>query len=150
MRALRAGEGPLCEAVLRDVPDWFGIEESLLNYVREAGELPTWVAEADGETAGFITVRRHWARSAEIHCMAVKRRFHRRGVGRAMVGFVERWCAGEGVEFLQVKTMGPSRPCGFYAQTTAFYEAVGFVRLEEFKGLWGKLPALQLVKRVEG
>jgi hypothetical protein len=50
------------------------------------------------------------------------------------------------VKYLQVKTMGPSRPNREYAETLKFYEAVGFTKLEELHGLWPGLPCLVLVK----
>ena len=59
--------------------------------------------EPRSETCGFITVRQHFDRSAEIHCIAVLPTWHRRGVGRAMIEFTENHLRGRGVEFLQVK-----------------------------------------------
>ena len=54
-----------------------------------------------------------------------------------------------GIRYLQVKTLGPSRPDSGYDATRAFYEAVGFVALEELHGLWSHdNPALILVKDV--
>jgi coenzyme F420-0:L-glutamate ligase/coenzyme F420-1:gamma-L-glutamate ligase len=48
-----------------------------------------------------------------------------------------------------VKTLGPSRESRGFGATRAFYEAVGFVALEELHGLWGEdNPALILVKDV--
>jgi coenzyme F420-0:L-glutamate ligase/coenzyme F420-1:gamma-L-glutamate ligase len=48
-----------------------------------------------------------------------------------------------------VKTLGPSRPDPGYDATRTFYEAVGFVALEELHGLWDEgNPTLILVKDV--
>jgi len=53
-----------------------------------------------------------------------------------------------GVEYLQVKTLGPSRPDDNYAATRAFYESVGFRPLEE-TSLWGDVnPCLFMVKKL--
>lgn len=53
-----------------------------------------------------------------------------------------------GVEYLQVKTQGPSKPNAQYARTTQFYESRGFVPMEELHGIWPGLPCLLLVKRL--
>jgi len=60
----------------------------------------------------------------------------------------EAYLRDRGVEYLQVKTLGPSDPDPGYARTRAFYEARGFVPLEELHGLWEDNPCLLLVKRL--
>jgi hypothetical protein len=52
------------------------------------------------------------------------------------------------VEYLQVKTLGPSRENASYAETRSFYKAMGFCPLEE-TNLWGDAnPCLFLVKHL--
>jgi coenzyme F420-0:L-glutamate ligase / coenzyme F420-1:gamma-L-glutamate ligase len=136
----------IAEAVLRDLPEWFGIEESTAAYIAEAATLPTLAVEPD---AGFLCLKQHTARAAELYVMGVRRQQHRRGIGRALVAEAERWCRSQGIRYLHVKTLGPSRPSGEYAETRAFYETLGFVALEELHGLWSHdNPALVLVKDV--
>jgi ribosomal protein S18 acetylase RimI-like enzyme len=136
------------ERVLRSVPEWFGVESSTVHYIEQAAALPTWVASVDGASAGFVSIKRHFPEAADIYCMAVHRDFHGRGIGTALVRAVEAELARDGVEYLQVKTQGPSRPCEYYSRTLRFYLSVGFTPLEELHGLWGELPALILVKRL--
>jgi GNAT superfamily N-acetyltransferase len=150
-------EGPLLnqagvsEPILRALPDWFGIEESLVEYVGATDVMPTFVASDEDGAAGFASVNRHNEHSAEIHVIAVRPDRHRRGVGKALMERIESWLSAEGVEYLQVKTLGPSRSDGPYALTREFYQAVGFRPLEEFKTLWGpNLPCLVMVKRLAG
>jgi ribosomal protein S18 acetylase RimI-like enzyme len=147
-REWKSGDEAVCEVILRSVPDWFGIEEALVKYVEETAKYPTSLAMVDGVEVGFISLHLHFPRAAEVHCMAIRPEFHRRGIGRAMIQFAERELAAKRVEYLQVKTLGPSRPSEFYEQTRRFYEAVGFVPVEEFPTLWGRNPCLQLVKRI--
>ena len=37
-----------CENILRSLPDWFGIEDSLVQYVKDANTMPTMFAKDDG------------------------------------------------------------------------------------------------------
>jgi GNAT superfamily N-acetyltransferase len=97
---------------------------------------------------GFLTLTKHFPRSAEIHCMAVRLDRHGRGIGTALVRAAEQLLATEGVTMLQVKTQGPSLPCEEYARTTQFYLAMGFIELEEVHGLWHGIPTLILVKAI--
>jgi len=133
---------------MRSLPDWFGIEESIRQYRRDLETMETIVADAEGQVIGFLTLRRHNPHSAEIQVLAVRRGHHRRGVGRALVERGEEIAAGSGSEFLQVKTLGPSRPDAAYERTREFYVAVGFRPLEE-NHLWGeRIPCLILVKHL--
>jgi GNAT superfamily N-acetyltransferase len=140
----------MCESILRALPGWFGIEHAIVEYVRDVAELPTIGAWLGGdEPIGFLALKLHTRWAAEIHVMGVREEVHRRGVGRALVEFAEEQLAGHGVEYLQVKTLGPSRPSEHYARTRAFYEALGFRPLEELHGLWDEgNPALIMIKAV--
>src|SRR5262249_55577384 len=134
----------IAEVVLRDLPEWFGIEESTRRYIAEAATLPTLAVEPD---LGFLCLKQHTPRAAELYVRGVRREHQRHGIGRALVAEAERWCRGQGVRYLQVKTLGPSRPDTGYDATRAFYEAAGFVALEELHGLWSHdNPALILIK----
>jgi coenzyme F420-0:L-glutamate ligase/coenzyme F420-1:gamma-L-glutamate ligase len=136
----------LAEAVLRDLPEWFGIEEATRRYVEAAATLPTFAVEPD---IGFLCLKQHTPRAAELCVMGVRRKHHRRGIGRALVAEAESWCRAHGIRYLHVKTLGPSRSSRGYDATRAFYEAQGFVALEEIHGFWDEEnPALILVKDV--
>jgi coenzyme F420-0:L-glutamate ligase/coenzyme F420-1:gamma-L-glutamate ligase len=136
----------IAEAVLRDLPEWFGIEEATTAYIEAAAALPTFAVEPD---VGFFCLKQHTPRAVELYVMGVRREHHRRGIGRALVDAAESWCRARGIRYLHVKTLGPSRPSRGYGATRAFYEALGFVALEELHGLWDdENPALILVKDV--
>jgi GNAT superfamily N-acetyltransferase len=142
--ALDAGEA---EALLRTLPEWFGIEEALLHYARDCTTLPTFAARDHTGLSGFLTLKRHFAESAEIRCIAVRRDRHGSGTGCALVAAAEHWWRAQGGRLLQVKTIGSSHPDPSYARTRRFYVRCGFIPLEEFPALWSpRHPCLQLVK----
>jgi GNAT superfamily N-acetyltransferase len=134
----------LCEDVLRDLPEWFGIEDATASYVRDVADLPTF---AIGEDA-FLSLKLHTPRAAAVHVMGVRRDRHAQGLGTALLHAAEEYLRARGVEYLQVKTLGPSDPDAGYEGTRRFYEARGFVPLEEIHGLWEHNPCLILVKRL--
>jgi hypothetical protein len=59
---------------------------------------------------------------------------------------VSRSGARDRVEFLQVKTLGPTRPDEGYDRTRRFYAQLGFRPLEEIRDLWPENPCLIMVK----
>jgi ribosomal protein S18 acetylase RimI-like enzyme len=141
------GQGSVCEPILRALPQWFGIEASLVQYVRDIDAWPTFLAERDGSTAGFLALKRHNAYAAEIAVMGVYPQARRQGLGRALFVQAEAYLRREQVEYLQVKTLGASHPDPDYAQTRAFYAALGFRPLEEFTQIWNEEnPCLVMVK----
>jgi ribosomal protein S18 acetylase RimI-like enzyme len=143
------GKGKACEPLLRSLPEWFGIEEDIVQYALDIERLPTFMAVSAGEMVGFLTLKQHYPGSAEILVMGIRREVQRQGVGRALVRQAQDWLKNQGVEYLQVKTLGASHPDENYARTRAFYLAVGFQPLEEFSQIWDENnPCLILVKKL--
>jgi GNAT superfamily N-acetyltransferase len=143
------GQSSICVPIIRALPEWFGLEDAILNYEREIEILPTFLARDGEAVTGFLTVKRHFPKAAEILVMGVLPAAHRRGIGRALVAAAEGYARGLGIEYLQVKTLGPYSPDESYAGTRAFYEALGFRPLEELRQIWDENnPCLILVKRL--
>jgi GNAT superfamily N-acetyltransferase len=138
-----------CERILRTLPRWFGIESALLDYARDSGRFPTFLACAEDRSVGFLTVREHFPESWEVHCIAIEASARGAGIGRKLHDHVEAWLRSQGVRWLQVKTLSAAHPSPEYAQTRAFYARIGYTPLESFPTLWGPgLPVLQLVKEL--
>ena len=135
------------DRLLRSLPDWFGIEESIVEYVRDAESKPAYVAvEESGVVVGVMLVTRHFPECAEIHLMAIDPTRHRTGIGRRLVAELEGDLRADGVQLLEVKTLGPSEPYEYYGRTRDFYRSVGFIPVEEIIGLWPGNPCLIMVK----
>ena len=143
------------DRLLRSLPDWFGMESSNAHYVAKARDLPTYLAwptpgspvpDAAPHPVGVLLVARHFPGSAEIYLMAVEPALHRQGVGRALVEALEADLLADGVELLQVKTLGPSLPDANYQRTRRFYARMGFRPLEEIPEFWPGNPCLIMVK----
>jgi ribosomal protein S18 acetylase RimI-like enzyme len=148
---VRAVEEPrvrsdLCRSVLEELPEWFGIAESVEQYIRDVAELPTFAVGRDA----FLSLKLHSAAAAEIYVMGVRPETQGRGAGTALVQAAEEFLRARGVEFLQVKTLGPSHPSTHYARTRRFYESRGFRPLEELAGVWDESnPCLIMVKHLD-
>lgn len=136
-----------CERILCTLPGWFGNRRHRLQFAANAEAYPTLTAHLGSIMVGFITVRRHFEHSFEIHCMAVHADHRRQGFGSALLQSAEAMARCEGGKVMQVKTISPSHPSKEYAETRLFYANAGYIPLEEFPLLWSKgNPCLQLVK----
>ena len=90
-----------CENILRSLPDWFGIEESLVQYVKDADVMPTMLAKDKDDVIGFLIIKRHFSDSAEIHCMGILPQYHRKGTGKLLIKELEKYLEDEGVKFFK-------------------------------------------------
>ena len=141
--------GEICKQILHSLPDWFGIEESIIQYIKDADAMPTMIVKDENNVIGFLTIKRHFSETAEIHCMGILPQYHRKGIGKLLIKEVENNLKNDGFKILQVKTISEESACKFYAQTREFYKSVGFIPLEVFPKLWDESnPCLQLVKQL--
>jgi hypothetical protein len=129
--------GDICREVLESLPEWFAIPASIESYVAAADELPMLACFGPSrEVVGFVSLKTHTG----LRC---------RGLcdGRqALLASPWNWprldrspaqlAISQGVRFLTVKTLSPSNDDPYYERTRLFYEAVGFVPIEEFPTLW--------------
>lgn len=97
-------------------------------YLETSGS-PIWVARVDGEVSGFIhagPVKEPVVEGADGHIFAlyILERFHRKGIGRRLIGLVARDWSDQGGRALSVGVLTANH------KARAFYEALGarFVR----------------------
>ncbi len=137
----------IVEEVLKDLPDWFGLPETTKQYILDSKELPLWEARNSNETIGFITLKETSEDTCEIHCMGVKKAYHKKGIGKRLYKSLEDFITGK-YDYIQVKTVDEGH-YEEYDQTVAFYKGIGFKKLEVFPTLWDEWnPCLILVKKV--
>ena len=145
-----SGDRDAVRAILDDLPGWFGRPEANAAYVAAADTFPNYFAvEPAGERLGVALVQQHFPVAAEIHLIAVKAGWHRRGVGRALLTTIEGDLRQAGTRMLTVKTLGRADPDEGYRRTRMFYEGMGFVPLEEFADLWPGTPCLFMAKPLD-
>lgn len=83
------GKGEVCQSILRVLPQWFGRETALIQYLKEIEMLPTLLAVVDNECVGFLTFKQHNEYAAELYVMGVRPEYHRQGIGRALALLLE-------------------------------------------------------------
>jgi GNAT superfamily N-acetyltransferase len=140
-----------CEAVLRSLPMWFGIERALRKYVEGTTAMPTFALSDGPDLVGFLTLHEHFPEAWEIHCVAIRADARGQGHGSSLLAHTEAWLRKRGVRFLQVKTVAATSPSKEYAETREFYDRRGFTPIEVFPTLWDPHnPALQYIKVLNG
>jgi len=139
----------ICNDILRALPSWFGIEESIVDYVKAVETLPMYAAFENENPVGFVAIKVHNEYTAEVYVMGVLQEYHRQGVGRKLIAMCEDFCKSNKFEFLTVKTLDESRECDDYAKTRLFYLSMDFIPLEVFPLHWDESnPCLFMAKHV--
>lgn len=138
------------DRLLRALPEWFGIDDAIGEYVGACARLPGYLARVAGDVVGVLLVERHAPDRAEIHLLAVAPERHRAGIGRRLVEAAAADLHADGVRTLEVRTLGPSDPSEHYARTRAFHAAHGFVAGEERDDVWPGNPCLLMTRGLAG
>lgn len=136
--------------ILRKLPDWFGVEEAIVDYVLGVKESDFYIAYHLNQVVGFVSVKINNQYTAEIYVIGILMEYQNKGLGKALLKTVEESLKRAYIKFLMVKTLGESHPDRNYKNTREFYKKVGFYPLQEIKEIWGdENPCLIMVKALE-
>lgn len=137
------------EQILRLLPDWFGDEDSLVDYVKTISELPFFAAFSNNQCVGFFAGLIHHGRTGDIYVCGIHPEHHNRGLGKKLYFELEQYFINNGCDHVMVKTLSPLRPSVHYNRTREFYHAVGFNDFYTNHEIWGKKnPCLIMVKNL--
>ena len=112
LRVVRRNDPAAVRRILSSLPEWFGIPDANDHYVGAAGDLPSYLAVVDDDVVGVLLISRHFDSAAEVFLIAVAAAQRNKGVGSVLLEAAQDSLRAEGVHFLQVKTLGPSRAVG--------------------------------------
>ena len=143
----KAERSKICKEIIESLPNWFGLDSANKEYIERSAETDFFTAYMFGKEVGFFSIISHFPQTSEIYVCGILPDFHRLGIGRKLLQAAEEDLRKKKKKFLTVKTLSSSHPDKGYAKTREFYQACGFVPVEEFKELWSKEhPCLFLVK----
>jgi N-acetylglutamate synthase-like GNAT family acetyltransferase len=137
----------ICKTILRNLPNWFGIESFIKKYVDESKTMPFFTAIHNKAAVGFVSMKIHNAYTAEIYVMGILQKYQRQGIGKELIKCCELFCKDNQIEYLTVKTLDESAKIPDYEKTRNFYLLMEFRPLEVFPLIWDKNnPCLLMAK----
>ena len=95
----------ISQAILEQLRDWFEVDESREQYIRESADQPFWAAYENDVPAGFLCLKETGKETMELAVMGVKKDFHRHGFGRKLFAAAKAYASVNGYDFIQVKTV---------------------------------------------
>ena len=138
------------ESILRNLPDWFGNEKSLCDYIERVSKLQFWAAISEkGDCIGFISIKVHYEHTGEIYVCGVLPNHHKQGVGKELYRLAEDYLVMYGCKYIIVKTLSELAQYEPYDKTRGFYLRIGFEPLITLTEMWDdENPCLVMIKEL--
>jgi ribosomal protein S18 acetylase RimI-like enzyme len=140
----------IADHILHGLPEWFGIEDAIVDFCAASEKLPMVVIVDDEKPIGFCSLKVNYGVNCELYVLGILPQYHHQRLGQRMMAFIEEYCRKQDIRYLSVKTLSESHPDEFYGRTRRFYEKCGFIAFAEFPELWGlENPCLLMIKPLE-
>lgn len=125
----------ITDRILNELPDWFGIPDSIREYVEGCADKPYWAWMEGTEPVGFFALKENSPYTAEVYVCGIRNEYQGRGIGKMLFQALFGYAKEHGYQFLQVKTVREG--CyESYDRTNQFYRKMGFREFECFPELW--------------
>ena len=135
--------------ILRKLPEWFGIEESLLEYVSTVKKYPFWAAFNEENCIGFFSGKIHHNRTGDIYLCGVDPKYHGNGIGTLLFKEMENYFIKSNCKYIIVKTVDEMDIEKHYGKTVKFYKSIGFEKLITLPEMWDENnPCLIMIKDI--
>lgn len=129
--------------ILESLTEWFEVEESREQYIRESADQPFWAYFDNDVPSGFLCLKETGKETMELAVMGVKKECHRKGAGRRLFAAAKDYAVMKGYSFIQVKTVR-SGMYPDYDITNEFYKSLGFKELEVLEEYWDAANPCQI------
>lgn len=133
----------ISDYILRDLPEWFGIESSREKYVAETENQEFFAAEYEGFFVGFLSLKKTSDYVVEVAVTGVLKKYRGNGIGTLLFNCAKAYAKEKGFEYVQVKTVSEGK-YKEYDETNAFYKSLGFKEFEEIPSLWSENNPCQI------
>ncbi|MCL2006986.1 MAG: GNAT family N-acetyltransferase [Treponema sp.] len=135
--------------ILRSLPEWFGIEESLIEYVNTVSQYPFIAAFDNEDCIGFFSGKIHYNRTGDIYVCGIDPNYQGKGIGTLLYRELENYFLKNKCEYVIVKTLSEIAQDENYAMTKKFYIKIGFKELITLTEMWDhNNPCLIMIKKI--
>ena len=139
----------IAKKVLRDLPEWFGIEESTKEYIENVVKYTFIAAYIDNEVVGFYSLRHENKDTLDMYVLGVLKKYHNKGVGTKLQEYVNDYAKVKKYKYMMVITLAEKANNYEYALTRRFYLKMGFKDFYQNDKIFDSCnPAQILIKTV--
>jgi len=137
----------IAKDVLRDLPEWFGIEESTKEYIQGVKDKVFFAAYDNEEHVGFFCLRKENDDVLDLYVLGIKKKYHRKGIGKALQMRVEEYAKDKDYQYLMVLTLAEKARDDGYLRTRQFYLDMGFIDFYQKDDLFDKDNPCQIMMK---
>ena len=133
----------IAREILESLREWFEVDASREQYIRESADQIMIAASENGAYTGFVCLKETGKDTVELAVMGVRKEYQRKGTGRRLFEQAKAAAVSGGYSFMQVKTvkMGVYED---YDKTNLFYIRCGFREFEVIPALWDEANPCQI------
>lgn len=135
----------ITRSVLKDLPEWFGIEESTNHYIDEVVKFPFFALYIDDKAVGFYSLREENKDVLDMYVLGIKKKYHGQGLGTKLQEYVNEYAKSMGYSYVMVLTLSNKHPDKGYKLTRDFYHKNGFIDIYESDKIWDKNNPTQIM-----
>lgn len=139
----------LCQTITTELPEYFGLPEANEHYAIGVTNRINFAAKKDDNYIALISIDFPYPNNANIYWMAVRRDFHRQGVGKQLIDAACHFAETQGAKTITVETLSPSASEENYLKTYLFYQSVGFKALFDLKPAGYEWNMAYMMKQLE-
>ncbi|GAN26124.1 MULTISPECIES: GNAT family N-acetyltransferase [Legionella] len=139
----------LCQKITAELPEYFGLPEANEHYAIGVTKRINFAAKKDDNYIGLISIDFPYPNNANIYWMAVRRDFHRQGVGKQLIDEACHFAITQDAKTITVETLSPSESEENYLKTYLFYQSVGFKALFDLKPAGYEWNMAYMMKQLE-
>ena len=133
------------EDVLKDLPEWFGIEESTRHYIDKVVKYKFMALYVGEHAVGFYSLREENKDVLDMYVLGIKKQYHGRGLGSTLQDFVNDYAKTHGYSYVMVLTLSEKHSDKGYALTRDFYHKNGFIDIYQSDKIWDKSNPTQIM-----
>lgn len=130
---IQTGADQLCQKIITDLPEYFGIPEANEHYVHGVLNKNNFIAQVDNNYVGLISIDFPYPNNANIYWMGVMRNYHRQGTGKILLNEAMAYALSHNATTMTVETLAPAECDENYLKTYKFYCANDFKPLFNLK-----------------
>lgn len=117
----------ITSTILRDLEEWFGIEESTQEYITKVAKYPFFALYDNDVPVAFYSVREENKNVLDLYVLGALKTYHNKGVGSTLQNYVEQYAKDNNYNYLMVLTLAEKANSKEYLLTRQFYLKHGFI-----------------------